>query len=195
MLSKVRRGDVRMPLLVVGVFIVLLGGLGVGWYQRMGEPMLTLGASLPTVLVGYKPGPVQRGQIARLCFPTDVVAFTDRLGIHWAGRGCPNNHGHVAKIVAAQAGDFAVIRRDGVYVNGSRFPMSAPSHPDLVWSSVHFDKQFVVPSGYVLLLGWNPDSIDSRYVGLFPVSSIEGRLTPIWPSASIFASTNKDIAQ
>jgi conjugative transfer signal peptidase TraF len=170
----------------MGVFVGAIVALNV-----FGGLTITLGSSLPTVLVRYEPGaPVGRGQIASVCFPEDVIDFARRYHVQWFGTGCPTGAGHVFKIVAAVAGDTVTIWRDGVYVNTVRFPMSAPLYADRVWPSVHLGVPFTVPRGSVVLMGLNVRSLDSRYVGLFPVSSIVGRIDPVWPAAGIVVSSN-----
>lgn len=98
------------------------------------------------------------------------------------------------KIVAAVAGDKVMTDADGVLVNGVRFPMSEWTDAELVWPDIleHAGLTQIVPAGYVWLIGWNPRSIDSRDFGGIPVSSIRGRIDPVWPGAGIFTSTNTE---
>jgi conjugative transfer signal peptidase TraF len=176
----------------VGASAVAFAGIVAGC-TVFGGPTLTFGASLPTVVVWYTPrAHVERGQIASVCFPQNVVDFAHRYGAQWPGFSCPGRVGHVFKIVAAVAGDRVRIARDGVYVNGSRFPMSAPAYPLRVLPEVVLGRKFTVPAGDVMLMGWSSHSLDSRYGFLFPESSITGRIYPVWPAAGIFESTNTE---
>jgi conjugative transfer signal peptidase TraF len=178
-----------------GGALAAFAGAVVG-FSVFGGLTVTLGASLPTVIVRYEPGAsVARGQIASVCFPQDVIDFTRRYDVRWFGTGCPTGDGHVFKIVAAVAGDRVTIARAGVTIDNVPFPMSESEHPDRVWPSVVFGRSFIVPSGRVILLGWAKSSIDSRYVGLFPVSAICGRIIPVWPGPEIFAVTNTERSQ
>jgi conjugative transfer signal peptidase TraF len=175
-----------------GGALAVFAGAVVG-FSAFGGLTVTLGASLPTVIVRYEPGaPVARGQIASVCFPQDVIDFTRRYHVQWFGTGCPTGDGHIFKIVAAVAGDRVMIKRDGVYIDTVRFPMSAPSYPDRVFPEVVLDRAFVVPDGDVIVMGWSPESIDARYFGPLPVSAIRGRITPVWPGPEIFAATNTE---
>src|SRR5450755_3451100 len=84
----------------MGVFVGAIVALSV-----FGGLTVTLGKSLPTVIVRYEPGaPVARGQIASVCFPQDIIDFTRRYDVRWFGTGCPTGDGNVFKIVAAVAG-------------------------------------------------------------------------------------------
>jgi conjugative transfer signal peptidase TraF len=172
----------------LGVFVGAIAALSV-----FGGLTVTLGESLPTVIVRYEPGaPVARGQIASVCFPQSVIDFARNYKVQWFGTGCPTGDGHVFKIVAAVAGDNVEIARNGVFIDGDRFPMSTVLYPERVLPGVHLGRPFVVPPGDVIVMGWAQNSIDSRYFGLFPVSAIVGRITPVWPGARIFESTNTE---
>jgi conjugative transfer signal peptidase TraF len=175
-----------------GAALVAFAGAVAG-FTVFGGLTVTLGASLPTIIVRYEPGaPVARGQIASVCFPRDVIDFARRYDVRWFGTGCPTGDGHVFKIVAAVAGDRVTIARTGVTIDNVPFPMSAPLYPERVFPEVVLDRAFVVPDGDVIVMGWSPESIDARYFGPLPVSAIRGRITPVWPGPEIFAATNTE---
>jgi conjugative transfer signal peptidase TraF len=148
---------------------------------------LAVGGSLPFGVYWFVGGAVQRGQVAEACLPVAIARYALEHNILWRGTGlmggCPLAAAPVFKIVAAVAGDEVAVAPSGVRVNGRLWPMSAVRPID--GPRVRVGSYRVQP-GYVWLLGWNPQSFDSRYFSAVPVASIRGRVIPVATSAGFF---------
>jgi len=80
------------------------------------------------------------------------------------------------KTITALPGDHVTFSPEGVYVDGTLVPNSAPE-PELP----HFPfGSYTVPADMFLALAQNPDSWDGRYVGFLPESLISSTIKPVW---------------
>jgi signal peptidase I len=82
------------------------------------------------------------------------------------------------KRIVGMSGDRVDVAGDLMTVNGSgeRFP-----HMIINGGSTQPVEQIVVPDGQIFVAGDNrPVSLDSRFVGTFPVTSIHGRVVAIY---------------
>jgi signal peptidase I len=99
----------------------------------------------------------------------DVVVLT------WVHGGTSEE---ILKRVVALGGDSISVSGDFVKVNGS--PESFP-HQVITGTESKPAFSAVVPTGTVFVLGDNrPISLDSRFIGPFPLSAIHGRVVAIW---------------
>jgi type IV secretory pathway protease TraF len=80
------------------------------------------------------------------------------------------------KRIAALPGDRVKFSPEGIYVEGTLIPNSAPE-PGLP----HFPfGSYTVPADMFVGLGQHPDSWDGRYVGFLPESLVSSTAQPVW---------------
>jgi conjugative transfer signal peptidase TraF len=87
----------------------------------------------------------------------------------------------LTKRLAALPGDTVQVTRLGVFINGNRWPDSAPRKHDQAGRPmlVHYGSYRVEP-GYFVALSDSPDGWDGRYFGELPATFILGRAHRIW---------------
>jgi conjugative transfer signal peptidase TraF len=171
-------------------FALILCGLGVGIYAAGGLArefglVINHTMSAPRGLWRVKPlaGPIERGQMVRLC-PPDGPAFrlARERGYLTDGR-CPGGYEPMLKIVRAIPGDLVEVSAEGVAVNGDLIANSAPLARDRADRALNAMPKgtYAVADGEVWLLStYNPKSFDSRYFGPVASAQIEGEAAPLW---------------
>jgi conjugative transfer signal peptidase TraF len=117
-------------------------------------------ASLPTGIYWHTNESLHRGAI--VAFPQPHKPGIRILPMRFGSS-------NLLKAIAAMPGDLVTESTKGVWINGRRWPNSAPASP--------LDRPFILGSliicpGYVWVMGTNRDSFDSRYFGEVPISSI-----------------------
>jgi signal peptidase I len=115
----------------------------------------------------YPFGPPQRG---------DIIVFYP-----------PGNSSEpYVKRIIGLPGEHIAIHDGAVYINGQRLIEPYLDAPTL-WRGVALDHDYVVPPGYVFVLGDNRNnSSDSRIFGAVPMSSIVGKAwITYWPPDEI----------
>jgi conjugative transfer signal peptidase TraF len=104
----------------------------------------------------------RRGDFVEFCLPSADMAT--RLGIALAHGDCPSHRERLIKIVAGLPGDVAIVREDGVWINGRRLPDSRPLR-DAHGIPLRADLgRHVVPPGTVWVTSART-GYDSRYFG------------------------------
>jgi len=140
--------------------VLLLGVLASSGYRYQ------LTDSAPRGIYRFRPGPIERGRWVILCPPADAARLAVERGYLGSGP-CPGGVEPLLKRVAALPGDRVAVARDGLHVNGTRLPASAPLERDLndlPLPLAPFGEHAVEP-GTVWVIGEHPRSFDSRYFG------------------------------
>src|SRR5437667_4123361 len=99
--------------------------------------------------------------------------------------GCPDGGEAVLKVIVARPGDIVDTSTNGLKVNGSWIPNTAPAVRDSEGRALpHWPfGRYRVQSGNVWVASWfNVKSFDSRYFGPVPISEIKYHLHPLWTS-------------
>lgn len=142
---------------------------------------LNITPSEPVGFYRLVPGGVERDTLVLLKQPHDLAASVLR-------RYVPMNL-PLIKRVAAIPGDLVQVESDGVYVNGVRWPASAPLTHDEEGRPLrpYPFGTYRVPVGQVWVMSNNPRGLDSRYFGPLPAASVFSRLAPLatWSSAPL----------
>lgn len=92
--------------------------------------------------------------------------------------------GHLGvKMVGAVAGDTIKVADGTLYINGD--PFGKLDIADMAAKQLNvpvssFNRQQVIPEGYVFMVGTRPHTYDSRYWGPIPVSDVVGSMFPIF---------------
>jgi type IV secretory pathway protease TraF len=90
----------------------------------------------------------------------------------------------LTKNIAAAPGDTVRVTPDGSYINGKLWPFSAP----IAGSYEHYPfGTYKLATGQYWVLGQNPMSWDSRYVGPIPYDLINSRVEPLWTVSNGYA--------
>jgi conjugative transfer signal peptidase TraF len=127
---------------------------------------------------------IARGTLVSVCLPTDnkMLDLMRTRGYEHAGT-CASGLAPLIKPVVAIEGDAIELTDDAVLVNGKALPFSRTARvdgsgrllPSWPRGSYH------VPAGSVWLVStYSPNSLDSRYFGPVPSSSIEHVLTRLY---------------
>ena len=142
---------------------------------------INMSASLPGHVYIRSSRPLARGEIVNWC-PEDprVIAILRTITPYRTSESarCRSGEMPLLKIVRAMPGDR--VRANGlgrITVNGEIVPATAPN-PFLPLPAWKFDG--VIPEGRILLYGLNPDSFDSRYLGMFPASGVESVMVKVF---------------
>ena len=88
------------------------------------------------------------------------------------------------KHVVAVAGDTVRVTPEGSYINGKLWPYSAPIADR--YQHYPFGIYKLQPGQY-WVLGQNPTSWDSRYIGPVPFDLINSRVQPLWTMSNGYA--------
>ena len=138
--------------LVLGV-LVLTAVVSTRWVRLNVSPSSRLGLYRLTAV----PTPLARGTLVVLPVPPEVGA--------WHSRWVP-----LLKPVAAIEGDLVCTEEDGLWIEGQAF---GPIYPEAGGAPLPRLRGCVrVPAGAVFLASPAPRSLDGRYFGMTPVSTI-----------------------
>jgi hypothetical protein len=88
------------------------------------------------------------------------------------------------KHVVAVAGDTVRVTPEGSYINGKLWPYSAPIAGR--YQPYRFGT-YKLATGQYWVLGQNPMSWDSRYLGPLPADMINSRVEPLWTVSNGYA--------
>lgn len=136
--------------------------------------------SLPKGMYRAVQTPVVVGEIVVFCPPpSPLFSEAKQRGYLMLG-DCEGGYLPLMKIVAAEQGDNVNITSEGVFINGSLWPNSAPQITDALGRTLdHAHVAKTLLENEVLLLTHSQTSFDSRYFGVIPKDSINGVLRPL----------------
>jgi len=135
---------------------------------------LNVSPSVPLGFYRIVDEPVARGVLVVACVPAASARLARERGYLAAG-SCPGAAQPVLKRIGAVPGDRVDLGPDGLGVNGTRLPDSAPAASDSRGRRLHHAPwgRTVVAPGEVWLIGVEPSrSWDSRYFGPVPLEHV-----------------------
>lgn len=139
-------------------------------------PRLIWNASLSVPVGLYAVAPaaaIEVGDLVAVQPPDDLTAFLDGRG--YLPRGVP-----LIKRVLALRGT-EVCRRDATIIAYDHAYGEAQPRDRFGRDLPHWQGCRMLADGEVFLMNWDaPDSLDGRYFGPLPLSSITARVTPVW---------------
>lgn len=92
---------------------------------------------------------------------------------------------NLTKHVAGIPGDTVIVTPEGSYINGKLWPYSAiPT--DSHYRPFPFGT-YKLAAGQFWILGDNPLSFDSRYIGMIPLDLIGSPVKPVWTASNGYA--------
>ena len=144
---------------------------------------LNVTGSLPPGVYQVVEGDVQRGDLVLACPDLTETLFEARArGYLPYGLSCPGWFGSLIKYAAALPGDMVEATRDGISVNGRPMPNTNRLDMDSEGRPLPpLPASGAVPDGRVWLLStYAGRSFDSRYWGPVPLSTLRGRVRPVW---------------
>jgi conjugative transfer signal peptidase TraF len=127
--------------------------------------------------------PIERGSYVIFCPPTDNSAFHLARERHYIEYGnCSGRFGSLLKRVAGVPGDHIDVDADGVRVNGTLLPNSAPRTADRGGHPLPvIQLHAILPGDNLLLMSdYTPWSFDARYFGPIARSAIRAHVKPLW---------------
>lgn len=122
-----------------------------------------------------------------VCPPGPLGPLSVQRGYRRLARldGCPDGGEAVLKIIVARPGDLVEASLNGIKVNGSWIPKTAPVvHDSEGRTLAHWPfGQYRMKPGTVWVASWyNVKSFDSRYFGPISIPEIKYHLHPLWTS-------------
>lgn len=171
-----RRFILRAGIALIGIAIgVVVGIFGYCLPGRLGY-CLNITPSEPVGIYRLVPGGIARGALVVLKQPDDSAVLRRYAPAHLP----------LIKRVAAIAGDMVEVGARGVYVNGNRWPESAPLTHDQEGRSLrpYPFGVYRVAEGMLWVMSNHSRGLDSRYFGPVPAGSVISRLAPLvtWSS-------------
>jgi type IV secretory pathway protease TraF len=130
----------------------------------------------------------------RFAGPMVNLTGSEPTGVYLRGPGKPERGGMVAlqplmKHVAAMPGDVVRVTTEGSYINGKLWPYSGI--PKVTSYHPFPFGTYTMHAGQYWLLGTNPESWDSRYIGPIPVDLIASPIRPIWTATNGYAPATR----
>lgn len=123
-----------------------------------------------------------RGDVVWVCPPnTSPIREAHRFGFIPSGL-CPSGFSPLLKPVVAVEGDAVTLSAEGLIVNGSLVPNSAPARMNArgqFLPRLRLGSYVVRPGEVWLISSYNPASFDSRYFGPVSAALVDGRAHPI----------------
>lgn len=175
--QRVRRAVFWAWLLASPFFVGLIGGWVLG-------VRLNLTPSLPRgfYIVSHSPG----AKLVEFC-PQGAAASISLSRQYRTAGACPDGGAPLLKPAVAFPGDQVEVNADGVRVNGQLLRNSAGRFRDHLQRPLEpwpYGTYRVEPGTVWVISSFNSYSLDSRYYGAIPESSIRHHLRPLWTFAT-----------
>ncbi|TWI62545.1 conjugation peptidase TraF [Pseudoduganella lurida] len=172
-----RMRKVAIVVLVAGVCIIAQGAV----LYAIGVRVNT-SPSIPVGVYWKTDAKVEKGRYVTFC-PMQLGVFDEarRRGYITSGF-CPGGYGYLMKRVLGATDDAVTIDDDGVRVNGTLLPNSAPMKADrhgLPLPRFQHDRYILSEHQLLLMSDVNPKSFDSRYYGPVQRSQVRDVIVPV----------------
>jgi conjugative transfer signal peptidase TraF len=151
-----------------------------GGFLHLARLRINVTQSLPTGVYRMETVPIHRGSYVLACPPPWAGELARRRHYLWSGT-CPGGSTYLGKQVVAVAGDTVELDDDGLLVNRSRIPNSAPLESDTRGRPMpQLRGRWVLPVDAIWLDGVaSTRSYDSRYFGAVQLSGVRSALQPV----------------
>lgn len=172
-----RARTVTIATSVGGIALLLLSAAG-----QMAGARINTSKSIPVGLYWTTHAPMEKGAYVLVCPPPSGV-FNEARERGYIGAGfCPGGYGYLMKQVAGTQRDTVSVTREGVRVNGERWPQSAPRQADNAGRPLprYQANGYVLAHAEVLLMSdSSPTAFDGRYFGPVSRAQIKTVIKPI----------------
>ncbi len=122
---------------------------------------------------------IQKGDLVLSCLKDEDSRMAFERGYIGVGT-CPLHHAGIGKHVAATQGDLVEIDETGIKVNLTFVPKSKPARADGHGQLLpNINLKVRLGAGEYVLVNSAANSFDSRYLGLFDRSQVQGHLTAL----------------
>jgi len=162
---------------IAGVALFVLGLIAGAAGMR-----INTSRSIPLGVYWAVADPVRKGAYVTLCPPAlEVMAEARRRG-YLQGGTCPGGYGYLMKKVVATSNDAVAISSEGVRVNGTLLPLSAPLSRDPSGRQLRrFQLNEFIIGGHQLLLmsDVSATSFDGRYFGPIDRDQVKSVIVPV----------------
>lgn len=136
--------------------------------------------SLPMGIYAVTTDP--RANLIEFC-PTGVYSEVSAGRGYRSAGNCPDGAVPLLKPIVAREGDLVELGKDGIAINGTRLPNTAPLRIDRngrLLDAFPFGRYHVAAGEVWVASSYNRGSFDSRYMGPIQLSMVRSRLRPIW---------------
>lgn len=122
---------------------------------------------------------IQKGDLVLACLKEEDAKLAFRRGYIGVG-SCPSHHAGIGKYVVAAEGDWVEINETGTRVNEIPVPLSKAARADGHGQDLpNINLKVRLSADEFVLINPAANSFDSRYLGLFDRSQVQGHLTPL----------------
>lgn len=122
---------------------------------------------------------IQKGDLVLACLKEEDAKLAFKRGYIGLG-SCPSHHAGIGKYVAAAEGDWVELNETGTRVNEIPVPLSKAARADGHGQDLpNINLKVRLSADEFVLINPAANSFDSRYLGLFDRSQVQGHLTPL----------------
>lgn len=162
--------------------LLALAALGVLWLGAATGARINTTKSMPRGLYWTTSAPIHKGAFVLLCPPPGAL-FDAAKARGYLGAGfCPGGYGSLMKQVVAQTGDTVTVSAEGVRVNGTPLPRSAPRKTDPAGRPLPRPPpvcQRLSKTELLVMSDQSDTAFDSRYFGPIHRAQVKAVLKPI----------------
>lgn len=165
----------RFAFLALAALAVLLLGAATG-------ARINTTKSIPRGLYWTTSAPITKGAFVLFCPPPGALFDAARARGYLGAGFCPGGYGYLMKPVVALTGDTVTVSAEGVRVNGTPLPRSAPLNTDPAGRSLPRPPPVCQKLGETELLVMSHQSataFDSRYFGPIHRAQVRAVLKPL----------------
>lgn len=160
-----------------------VGGVALAAIAAGAGARINTSPSIPLGLYWTTKEPIAKGEYVLFCPPNQQPFIEARERGYLDIGHCPGQFGYIMKKILAAKGDHVAVQADGVHVNGSLLPYSAPVPADSDGRAMpHYrSTDYTLEANQLLLMtDVNPLSYDSRYFGPINTAQIRAVIRPIY---------------
>lgn len=121
----------------------------------------------------------ERGDLVIACPPIEAARLSIRRGYLHVSGNCPGGAIPFLKTLVAVPGDYVVMDRHGLSVNGKAVPNSTPLSVDSAGRKIERMRFRGRTTGYWLISSYSRKSFDSRYWGPVDRGAILSSIDPV----------------
>ena len=159
-----------------------LAALGVLFLSAATGARINTTKSIPIGLYWTPRAPVEKGAYVLLCPPPGALFETAQARGYLGAGFCPGGYGYLMKRVVAQTGDTVTVSAEGVCVNGTPLPRSAPLEVDPAGRPLPRAPpvcQRLSKTELLVMSDGSPTAFDGRYFGPIPRAQVKAVLKPL----------------
>jgi conjugative transfer signal peptidase TraF len=168
---------------LVRALVIIVSLLGVVALLGLAGARVNTSRSIALGLYWTSDHPVIKGEYVLLCPPRTGAFEEARRRGYLAAGFCPGGYGYMMKRILAAGSDVVMVGADGVHVNGTLLPFSAPLATDLAGRRMprfEADRYVLGASEVLLMSDVSRTSFDGRYFGPVSRAQIRTVIVPVF---------------